>query len=315
MHKGKNQIGYSLLIKILKYTLLVITLYLVGKTLIIQISQIQWRELKLFPGFIILSILFEIGARLCTGLSYNFLLKSSGTFLATPVSIAISWVTLIGKYLPGKIGLVIGAMYLLKKYRVQTSVAGTVPVFVTILTIIVALLLSVPFLISGGDIKRVNILFGILPLICLVFSLPVFTQFYSRCVKYIIRYFENYGPVLQFSLSYTAYGFGITMCQCFCAGISTWLVINSVYPMGLYHLTWVVSITALSGVIGLMAFFSPAGIGVRDGVYFVTLTSLLGSEIAALVTVLLRLIQTLADIGTAGLGAVFIYYNLKCRKN
>ena len=69
----------------------------------------------------------------------------------------------------------------------------------------------------------------------------------------------------------------------------------------------IISITALAGTMGLLAFFSPAGIGVRDGIYFLFLSPLIGAEMAAIVVVCLRLLQTAIDLLSAGLGGLMLH--------
>lgn len=312
MHRDKEQKRLrAVLMKGLKYSLLGLTVYFVGKTLISQILQIQWSELTILTRFIFLSVLFEIAARLFIGLSYDFLLKSSGSSLPMPVSISVSWVSFMGKYLPGKVAVLASAVFLLKKYQIQTATAGIVPVFATIMTIFIALLISVPFLISGGDTQLLQMSYGLLPIFILAMLIFIYPRLFIKCIRVVFRRLGISESHIQFSSSYITICFGVILLQCICAGISTWMVIRSIYPLDLFLLPQIVSITALAGVIGLLAVFCPAGIGVRDGIYFFTLCGMVGSEPAALVTVLLRLIQTVTDIGTAGAGSVFLYSDRK----
>ena len=58
----------------------------------------------------------------------------------------------------------------------------------------------------------------------------------------------------------------------------------------------IISITALAGTMGLLTFFSPAGISVKDGIYYLFLSPLIGVEMVAIVIVCLRLLQTAIDL-------------------
>lgn len=308
MHRDKEEKRFrAWLIKGLKYSLLGLTIYFVGKTILSQILQIQWSELTILTRFIFLSVLFEIAARLFIGMSYDFLLKSSGSSLPILVSISVSWVSFMGKYLPGKVAVLASAVFLLKKYQVQTTTAGIVPVFATIMTIFIALLISIPFLISGGNAQLLQVSYGLLPVFALTILIFIHPQLVTKFMQAVFRRFGISESPVHFSSSYITICFGVILLQCICAGISTWMVIRSIYPLDLFFLPHIVSITALAGVIGLLAVFCPAGIGVRDGIYFFALCGMVGPETAALVTVLLRLIQTVTDIGTAGAGSVFLY--------
>ena len=44
-----------------------------------------------------------------------------------------------------------------------------------------------------------------------------------------------------------------------------------------------------------------------DGLFFITLQEITGAQSAALITIMLRLIQTIVDIGTSGVGGVLLY--------
>lgn len=312
MHRCKSQKYLRVvLLRCLKYSLFGLIIYFIGKTLIYQILQIQWNELTILTQFIFLSVLFEIITRLFIGLSYALLLKSSGCSLPIPVSISVGWVALVGRYLPGKVTVLASAALLLKKYQIKTAIAGIVPLFVTIITILVALLVSVPFLISGKNTQLVLVSYSLIPffiLFILIFSRP---QLFNRAIQAVFQRFGMSEFHIHFSRKYIAICFVVIFFQCVCAGISTWMVIRSIYPIDLFFLSRIVSITAFAGVIGLLAIFFPAGIGVKDGIYFFTLSGMVGSETAALATVLLRLIQTVTDIGTAGIGSAFLYSDIK----
>jgi hypothetical protein len=89
---------------------------------------------------------------------------------------------------------------------------------------------------------------------------------------------------------------GVFFVQCVCTGIAAWCMVKTIAFVEPQQLPMVISIAALAGTMGLLALFSPAGIGVRDGIYLLTLTPVIGSQKAALFTVLLRLMQSTIDV-------------------
>lgn len=294
-------------IRSLKYTLLGIVLFFITKTLVAQLSRIEWHTLTVRPVFVCLSLLFAVAARVLIGLSYYYLLRSSGSPLPAPVAISVSWASLAGRYLPGKVGLLAGAVYLLKRYRVQTAVAGGVPVLATLVTVLTELALSVPLMMPEKSASVSMLLSGVLPMLILFMLFPYSFQ---SCLNGVGVFFRRYRlPVswLPFSLTYSNACSWAIFFQSICAGVSTWMMLRSVYPVAVSQLPLIVSISSFSGVVGLLAVFSPAGIGVRDGMYYLTLNTVSGPETAALVTILLRLAQTVADIITASAGSAFLY--------
>ena len=85
-------------------------------------------------------------------------------------------------------------------------------------------------------------------------------------------------------------------------------MINAFAPLDISMLPYIVSVTVFAGTLGLLALFSPAGIGVRDGAYLFLLTTITGASIAALITVFLRIMQTIADLLMAILAAIYLWF-------
>ena len=63
-----------------------------------------------------------------------------------------------------------------------------------------------------------------------------------------------------------------------------------------------VCISALAGVIGFLAIFAPAGIGVREGILLLALTPVISAGPAALVAVLARLLSVSVNLALGGAG-------------
>ena len=59
-------------------------------------------------------------------------------------------------------------------------------------------------------------------------------------------------------------------------------------------------------LLGLLAFFVPAGIGVREGIFIMLLGPLLGPGIAAMATVLARIVATCVDLILGGTGVCML---------
>jgi len=292
---------------VLNCLLLGAVLYFVGKTLLFHISKIPLDGVTFLFRFVFLAVLFEVAARFFVGMSQHLLLKFSGSPLPLKISVSISWISLMGKYVPGKIALVCSAIYFFKKYKVHTAIAGMVPVLSTVITIFVALIFSIPMLILNERSSFFSVdLLAVMIIVFILFFLlnPIF---FLPAGNYIFRRFGISEIGANLSTQQMAVCVGVVGIQCVCAGISTWLISRSVCLLDLSILPNIISITAFSGVMGLLVFFSPAGIGVRDGIFFITLGGVVGPENAALITVLLRVVQTLVDVGTFGIGAFWLY--------
>ena len=98
-------------------------------------------------------------------------------------------------------------------------------------------------------------------------------------------------------------------------GLGVWCIARAMGPLSVLHWPWMVSVAVCASIIGFLAFFAPAGIGVREGIYLLLLGDVLGQSMAALLAVVLRLIQTVLELlyGAAGfvlLKSAFIQTNV-----
>lgn len=284
-----------------KYTLFTVVLLYVCGVLGRQLNQVTLSGLNISTGFIWLSALFELVTRGLVGLGYHYLLRSLYSPLPLGVSVSISCVSSLGKYFPGKIALIASAAYLLKKFHVKLAVAGIVPILSTLATILISMVLSFSLLGEHSFYTQMAVWAGSIGIIVVLFCcLTMFNHKYRFSLT-LARF--------RFHHSYIGISAMIVCLQCFCAGISTWMVCRAFVPMEISLLPHIVSVTAFSGLMGIIAVFSPAGIGVRDGVYFAILSNSLGAETSALITVFLRVLQTGLDLVTALAG--YVYLNRK----
>ncbi len=289
-----------------RYTLLSIVLIFVGKALYPQLSGIQFSSLKISWYFVLLSVVFETIARCFTGFGYDRLLRYYNRPLPLMSSISIAWVSFLGKYLPGKFFLVAIAMYFLKKFKIPIHIAGLIPLLNTLMTVCAALILSTPLFFLFHDKLVSSTGFWIVSLICalLLFKPDIFSFIWKRLIKKK----EIVDSITQLNTRQTLTCLGLALLQCLCFGISTWFITRAITPVSMSMILWLISITTFSNTVGLFAFFSPGGIGVKDGICFFALGNIVGPENAALITVLLRIVYTLMDLGTAFIGFIYLSY-------
>ena len=84
-------------------------------------------------------------------------------------------------------------------------------------------------------------------------------------------------------------------------GLAFVLVVVSLGEIGWGDVPLLVGAYSLAAVIGLAAFFAPAGIGVREAVLVAFITPVVASPVAASVVVLVRVLMIIADVLFVGL--------------
>jgi len=82
----------------------------------------------------------------------------------------------------------------------------------------------------------------------------------------------------------------------FLLGMAFVLIVWSLSDIGWGDVPLLVGGYNLAGVVGIVAFFAPAGLGVREGVLVGFLTPVVGGPVAATLAVLVRVVVTLADV-------------------
>lgn len=291
---------------LIRYFLLIAVILYVGYLLWRHLQDADLSKLNIPIYWILLSGLCEVLARCFIGLGYHCLLNCFKANVRLGSAVSIAWVSFLGRYLPGKIALIGSAFYLLKRQNVSVVVAGAVPVLSTLITILVALILSVPLIPAANEFNRL-----VLFCIGMVFLAVLFIILMKNksCLEGILKLNTLKQTGYRLSISVITILSAIVLFQCISAGASTWVLSQAYCPTGLESLGWFVSVTAFSGVMGLIAFFSPAGIGVRDGFYLMLLGQVVGMENAAFITIMLRIVQTAVDMVTALIGFIYLKLN------
>ena len=72
-------------------------------------------------------------------------------------------------------------------------------------------------------------------------------------------------------------------------GTGFYVLIRSIYPIPLSQMLYAGGVFALSSIIGILAFFAPSGIGVREGIMILGLSFIMPQEYAVIISVVSRL--------------------------
>ncbi len=295
-------------ITVIKIVCFLIILYFTGTSLVSQLFNIEWHHLNPDWRFLSLALLAIISMRLCAGVFYKIFLVLLGLKgFPTRIAMAVSWISVLGRYVPGKVAIIANVVYLLRRYQVRTSFSVMIPILSNCMIVLIALIISTPVLFLPWAQERVH--FSPLWLVVLGIAIGVaiwprvFIGFTNRVLLILGR------PILEFTLTFKQMMIPsfLVVAQCFFSGAATWCIIKMISPlMTLSLFPMVISITALSGCMGVVVLFAPAGLGVVEGIYLIALSPLVGPEIAALSAVLIRLLHTILDIVMALAGMLIL---------
>lgn len=279
-----------------KLALLTIVLFFVARALIRRFAAVPWAEIHFAPCFVALALASMVAGYLLTAAVYRMLLASFCPPPDWPRMLAVAWISPMGKYVPGKVASVAGEIWILRRYGVPGPVAAGVILMLQGLAVTLGLTVSVPLTLWQPVSRALPMawlwcaMLVAAGLICLhpkIFG-AVGNFFARRLTRRPLEKLPRlrHYPKL-FVLQLVVLGFW---------GLALWLMARSIADVPIHRIPLLVSGAALAATIGFLAFFAPAGIGVREGILLVILTPVTGPENAAILTVAMRLMQTLVEV-------------------
>jgi uncharacterized membrane protein YbhN (UPF0104 family) len=217
----------------------------------------------------------------------------------------VAWIPQIGKYIPGQVASLAGAVALLRRFKTPGPIALAVVLVMDGLAVLTGLITGSPLLL-WEPVKKVLpngwLWCGIIVIAGIVCLHP---RVYGRLLNFALIKLRrspltrlpplhNYiGPVLL--------GFA----QWILAGIALWLIARSITEIDSRHLPLFIAIAGLAYTVSYLTPFAPGGLGVREAIFQGTLFLIISTP-AAVVVIVMRLVQTLIEIVMAIAGWVIL---------
>jgi uncharacterized membrane protein YbhN (UPF0104 family) len=225
-----------------------------------------------YPKLAVSLVLLFLGF-LINGMSWARVVRRAGFKVSDSEGIASTGLSIFGKYIPGKIWIIMGrAEYLSKKHGYPRKDLGSYSFDAQFIALWAALLLGTigMFSVKSFDLYGLSVL-----LLFTILSLVIYTPMFHRIAAFLLSKISGktvtiptlpFGSVYRLILWFLAY-WGI-----WC--LSFYFLASSLVPEAL---PFQVSFGfGLAGSLGILAVFAPGGIGVREGILtgFLTLIGL-----------------------------------------
>ena len=94
------------------------------------------------------------------------------------------------------------------------------------------------------------------------------------------------------------------ICNWLVVGVGFYMLVCSIYPVPASQFLYVAGIDGLSCIIGILAVFTPSGLGVREGIILLGLGLIMPKEYAVIISLVTRLWQTVAEFMLIGIAIV-----------
>jgi glycosyltransferase 2 family protein len=285
-----------------KMALLGVVLYFVGRAMAGQLAEIPWEKVEFRAGWLGLSLVTICAATFVSTISFSLLFVRSGNAPGLGAVCAATWLSSLGKYVPGKFAGCASATWLLNRSGVPAGVGASVWLLQQGITMLSGLLMAIPLcfwgpvrgrfplawvFVAGGAAVFVVILhpgvmgWGINQLLMRLKREPL-------CILPTMR--EYVLPVVCLLIGWAL------------LGAATWMAAQSVQVTAASTIPIFAAAMALANVVGLLAVV-PAGLGVREAVVLAALSPLTGPYTAVL-ALLMRGVATAAEAVMAGAGMV-----------
>ena len=266
----------------------------------------NWDALRHYEwdlDYIKLSISFVLlfAALICMVQIWRFILKKLGSILPFKTSWRIWFFSNLGRYLPGKVWQIMGMVYLCEKENVPKVRTFTAIVLGLSLFSLSGLLLMYVYMLLVGTAHFAQYTYVFLFFIpcCIIVIYP---SIFEKILNFFLRLFkkDQVDIRISFKTMVTLFLFYILIWGVY--GLAFFFFVNSVYPVSYLHFPEFVCIFSASYVIGLLAIFVPAGIGVRETLLTTFLSLLIPVHFATVVALLARLWFTAGEMAGAAIG-------------
>jgi hypothetical protein len=287
-----------------KWVLFGVVAFFVGRALARHLADLSWDQVRWSQPYLALAALVFLAMKGLSPAVYRMVL---GTFGSRPPWLAVYAavpVAQLGKYVPGKVGPIVGMAWLLRRYGIAGRAAVATGLVLTGLMVLGSLVLSVPLLVWAPVRAAVPMAW----LWCLVVVaaglVGLHPRVFGRAGNWVLARF-GYPPLPRLPLARElAAPTAIIFAELLLAGASMWLLARSLAPVPLAAMPLFVSASALALTIGLAAIFAPAGLGVQEGILLAVLSPVLDGPTAAVLVVSVRLVWAVLEVLLAlgGLG-------------
>jgi len=260
-------------------------------------------ELSLRPGYLAASYLCLAMQLVSSSLVWHYITIRLKAAISVRKAV-VSWMlSLLGKNIPGRVFVLAGRVYMYAQYGVN---AGRVTLGFALelaCSLAAAMLLVFTCLLltaspAGATVRRLQPLLAAGPVLILIALHP---RLLERLVNLGLRRLGRdptklsirYRDIIAFvAASYVNWAL---------LGTGFFLLTKAIVNVGWQHLPFIMGTFTFAMIAGFVAVFTPAGLGVREGVVLAALQTAIPAGVAAAVALAARVWATLGEAAAAGL--------------
>lgn len=265
-----------------------------------EVSGYEWRFNYVSLG---LSFFFLVCTLFLTAVTWRLILSKLGGQLKLGQALKVWFYSSLGKYVPGKVWLVLGRVRLCEKEglgRGNPFLSVGLEIALTVVSGLLLFLFSLIFWFQEELRGYLIFTFLLIPVGAILYP-PLLNSVINLGLKLMkkdsIRLPIKYGEVLGLLALYLV--IWIIHCVGFC------FFVDSIYSISLDRVPIFSGIFAISVISGLLAVFAPAGLGIKEGVMASLLSLYMPISIATLIAILYRLWFIVVEMCCVGISTQF----------
>ena len=250
-------------------------------------------------GVFAAALLFYFAYKLSLASLFHYITKINGCAIPYGKALTAYLLSIFGKYIPGKVFMLAARLTYYKEENAPLSKV-TVCFFIenvcTLLGAAMLFILSLLFFPNEllDNYRWLTILLITIFFICIhpkIINavLKVIGKIFKKELEIPMKYPQILKVVLMFIGNWLIVGFGF------------FILVRSVNPaVGWNEMLFCAGVFGISAIMGILAIFAPSGLGVREGIILAGLMLIMPESDAAVISVISRMWQTIAELMLAG---------------
>ncbi|MDD5528431.1 MAG: lysylphosphatidylglycerol synthase domain-containing protein [bacterium] len=268
--------------------ILIICFFFIIKAFLINLKSINFQELRFNFVFLLISYIVWGIAFSLEAIIWKYTIICFGEKLNFVQAFRIVALAALPKYIPGKIVGMAGQVWLTKEEGVSGGKGSVGVALNTGISILAGFLLTCvifPFVLKDKISTNIYLLFGFVPLFFVALHPAVFIKvanfFLIKLKRSKIDSVPGYGKILNL--------LGLHIIFWVLQSIAIFFLIRSFYSIGFSFLVPLCGIFPGASVIALLSFFTPGGLGVREGILSYLFSFFMPISIGIIAAVIMRI--------------------------
>ena len=273
-------------------------LYFLGRHIAENVDALRAYEFRPHPLWLTASFVALMAGLAVLASLYQLLIRDRPPGLMR--AFALLSLPALGKYVPGKVGVVIGTAWAFERCGYRRARGVYLLLYVQAAIIIGGLLAAIPFSLSAPE-GSIGIWLRLAPLLALG-GLPLLhPSLLTGLVRVTSKLFRVPPVDLQVPTRFVFFAVAIAAVGMLLTGLGFALLLKSMGELSPDVIAVAVGVYPLAQCLGFLTLIAPGGLGIREGVLILALEPILGSEAAIVSSIAIRILQTAADLLAAGI--------------